>query len=100
MITLGTNVSGGDTVFNDRICIICVYDLVKRSHVLKHLHRRCIIGPFEKSFHEGLFWRGNRDVISFILHKSIFLHFYHKGDVFYSRYIDTEYQKNTMMEPV
>ena len=54
IITMVTNVSGGDTLFYDGIH---VYDLGQRSHVLKHLHRRCIIGPFEKKFREGSLWR-------------------------------------------
>ena len=47
IIKFGTNVSGGDNFFND---IICVYDLCQISHVLKHLHIICIVGPFERFF--------------------------------------------------
>ena len=87
IVTLGTNVHGGDTILND---VICVYDLGQRTHVLKHLHGRCIVGPFERVFHEISLWRRNRAIVSFIFHKSIFVHFHHKGDVFYNRYINTE----------
>ena len=54
-------------------------DLWSRAHVLKHLHGRMIFGPFEKKFHEGTLWSGYRAVISFILTKKIFLHFFATG---------------------
>ena len=50
IIALGTNGSGSCTFFCD---LIHVYDLGQRSHVLKHLHVRCIISPFEKKILEG-----------------------------------------------
>ena len=90
IITLGTNVSGDNTVFNNGIR---VYNLGQRAHALKHLHRRYIVGPFEKLFHGDTLRIGNRAVISFIFHKSIFLHFHCKGDVFYNRYINKEDKK-------
>ena len=43
IITMVTNISGGDTVFYYGIIIT---DLVKISHVLKHLHGRAILVPF------------------------------------------------------
>ena len=46
IITLGENISGGDTVFYD---VVKTSDLGRRSHVLKHLHGRMISGPFEKN---------------------------------------------------
>ena len=51
IITMGTNISGGFAVFYDRVKMI---ELVKRAHVLKHLHGRIILGPFERCFHEML----------------------------------------------
>ena len=57
-------------------------DIVKRAHVLKHSHGRCVIGFFDKILHEGSLWTGCRTLISFILHKSIFLHFVHNGPKF------------------
>ena len=43
IITLGKDISGGDTVFYDGVK---TYDLGKRAHILKHLHGRMIFGPF------------------------------------------------------
>ena len=65
----------------------------KRAHVLKHSHGRCVIDAFDKSLHEGLIWTGYRAVLSFILHKSIFIHFVHNGTIFYERYISPEKRK-------
>ena len=68
IITLGKDISGGDTMF---------YDGVKssyfgsRAHILKHLHGRMIFGPFENVFHEGTLWSRYRAVISFIMTKKI-----------------------------
>ena len=45
IITLGENISGGDTVFYDGVK---TSDLGSRAHVLKILHGRMIFGPFEK----------------------------------------------------
>ena len=69
IITLGTNISGGETVFYDGVKSS---NLGNRYHVLKHLHGRMIFGPFEKYFHNGTLWRGPRSVISFILTKTKF----------------------------
>ena len=44
IITLGGNISGGDTVFYDGVK---TSDLGSRAHVLKNLHGRIIFGPFE-----------------------------------------------------
>ena len=89
IITLGKDISGGDTVFYDGVKIS---DLGSRAHILKHLHGRMIFGPFEKVFHEGTLWSGYRAVISFILTKQIFLHFFRHGDWFYNRYKHTTYR--------
>ena len=44
IITLGTNSSGGDTLFYDGL----IYsDLGKRAHVIKHLHGRYSVVPSE-----------------------------------------------------
>ena len=85
IITLGGNISVGGTVFYYGMK---TYDLGSRAHVLKHLHGIMIFGPFGKKIHEGTLWRGHRSVISFILTKQIFLHFYHRGDRFYNWYIN------------
>ena len=65
-------------------------DIVKRAHVLKHSHGRCVIGDLDKSLREGSIWIGHRAVLLFILHKSIFLHFVHNGTIFYDKYISSE----------
>ena len=49
IITLGIDISGGDTVFYDGVK---TSGLGSRAHILKHLHGRMIFGPFEKVFHE------------------------------------------------
>ena len=89
IITLGKNISGRDTVLYDEVK---KSDLGSRAHILKHLHGRMIFGPFEKVFHEGTLWNGYRYVISFILTKQIFPHFFFRGDRFYNRYINTAHK--------
>ena len=44
ILNLGTNPSGGDTVFYDGVK---PSDLGNRDHVLENLHRIMIFGPFE-----------------------------------------------------
>ena len=66
MTTLGTNISGGDTLLYDGVKI---YDLVSRARILNNLHSRMILGPFEKILHKGSLWRGTGSVISFIIRK-------------------------------
>ena len=87
IIKLGTNVSGGDTVFYHGVLYS---DMGKRSRFLKHLHARCVVGPFERYFHEASLWGGNRSVISFIIHKSIMINFFHRGGIFYNAYIKSD----------
>ena len=65
-------------------------DIGKIAHVLKHSHRRCVIGAFDKILPEGSIWTGRRAVLSFILHKSIFLRFVQNGTRFYDKYISSE----------
>ena len=62
-INLGKNISGGGTVFNVGVK---KKDSIKRYHVLKYLHGRIIMGPFERCFHEGSLWKWHRTVIYFI----------------------------------
>ena len=62
MITMETNITGGDTVFNDRVK---TSDLESRAQVLNNLHGRMIFGPFEFFPHGGTLWKGNRAVIFF-----------------------------------
>ena len=46
IINLAGNINGGDTVCYDGVKI---YDLGSGAHILKHLHRRMMFGPFEKN---------------------------------------------------
>ena len=47
-------------------------------------------GYFDKNLQEGSICIGYRDVLSFILHKYICLHFVYHGTRFYGRYIDSD----------
>ena len=87
IIILGTDVNGGETVFNDGENM---NDFGKIAHVLNHSHGSCVIGSFDKILHEGSIWTGRRDVLSFILHESIFIHFVHNGTRFYDKYISSK----------
>ena len=82
IITLGKYISRGGTAFYDGVK---TSDLGSRAHILKYLYGRIIFGPFENVFHEGTLWSGYRAVISFILTKQIFLHFFRHGYRFYNR---------------
>ena len=94
IIILGTDVNGDETVFNDGENM---NDIGKGAHVLKHSHGRCVIGAFDKILHEGSIWTGRRAVPSFILHKSIFLHFVHNGTNFYDKYISSKNKIDILM---
>ena len=72
-------------------------DTGKRAHVLKHSHGRCVVDAFDEILHEGSIWNGHRAVLSFILQKSIFLHFVHHGTRFYDKYI-TSYDRKKYMD--
>ena len=85
IITLGKDISGGDTMFYDAVKSS---DFGSRVHILKHLHGKMVFGPFENVFHEGTLWSGYRAVISFILTKQIFLHLFRHGNQFYDRYLN------------
>ena len=86
IITLGKNIIGGDTVFYDGVKTC---DFGNRAHILKHSHGRMVFGPFEKVFHEGTMWSRYRSVISFIIKKQIFLHFFRHKHQFYDRYLNS-----------
>ena len=94
IIILGTDVNSGETIFYDEENI---HDIVKGAHVLKHSRVRCVIGAFDKNLHEGSIWTVHRGFLSFILHKSIFLHFLNNSTIFYDRYISSEKKKNILM---
>ena len=47
-----------------------------------------VFGSFEKVLHEVTLWSGYRSVISFILTKQNFLHFFRYGNQFYDRYLN------------
>ena len=46
-----------------------------------------MVGAFDFKSHEGYICTRHRDVLSFFLHKTIFLLFVHHGNKFYNRYI-------------
>ena len=86
LINLGANVIVGETLFYEGVK---TSDLINRVHVLKYLHGIMIFGTFEKN-HEGTIWRGTRAVISVIISKNIFVHFYLRGGRFYNQYINKQ----------
>ena len=94
IIILGKNVHGGETVFYDGENM---NDTVKRSHVMNHSHERCVVSTLDKILHKGSIWTGHRAVLSFILHKSIFIHFVHNGIRFYDKYITSD-EKNKYID--
>ena len=94
IIILGTDVNGGETFFYDGENM---NDIGKRAHVLKHSHVMFVVGAFDKKIHEGSIWNVHKYIISFILHKSIFLHFVHNGTRFYDKYISSEIKKDILM---
>ena len=94
IIKLGKYISGGETLFNDGVK---PSEFGSRAHTLKNLHGRMVFGPFEKVFHEGTLWIGYRAVISFILKKQIFLHFFRHGNRFYNRYLNSADKKSILM---
>ena len=85
IITLGKDISRGDTVLYDGMK---PSEFGSRAHTLKNLHGRMVFGPFEKVFHEGTLWSGYRAIIYFILAKEIFLHFFRHENRFYNRYLN------------
>ena len=87
IIILRTDVNGDETVFYDGKNM---NEIGERGHVLKHSHGRCVIGSFDKNLREGSIWTGQRAVLSFILHKSIFIHLVHNGTRFYDKYISSK----------
>ena len=82
IIILGKYVNGGEIVFYDGENM---NDIGKRAHVLKHSHGRCVIGSFDKILHEVSIWTGQKALLSFILHRSIFLHLVHINTIFYEK---------------
>ena len=68
-------------------------DIGKRAHVLNHSQGRCVVGASDKNLHEGFICNEHRSVLSFILHKSILLHFVHHGTIFYDKYITSDDKK-------
>ena len=53
-------------------------DIGTRAHGLTHPHERCMFSVFDKNLHEESVWTGTSSVLSFALHRSIFLHFVKK----------------------
>ena len=90
IIIWGKNVHGGETVFYNGENMNYIGKIVS---VLKESYVRCVVGPFDKTLHEGYIWTGHRDVLYFILHKSIILHFVHHGTKYYDNYITSDDRK-------
>ena len=67
---MGTNISGWYIVFYEGVK---QKDLGKIAHILKYLHGRIFMSPFEICFHAGSLLRGHGVVIYFILTKTILL---------------------------
>ena len=87
VVILVTNSSGRYKVFYKGVMYS---DLCKIVHSLNNLCYRCVVGPFEIWSHEGTLWWGHIVLISFILHKSTFLHLFYHGDIFYNIYIKSD----------
>ena len=49
-----------------------------------------MVGACDRILHEGYIWTGPRSVLSFILHKPIFIHFVHHGTRFHEKNIYTD----------
>ena len=60
------------------------------AHVIKYLHVRCVVCPFERIFYEGTICRWNKSVILLNIHNSLFKCFYYHRDEFYNKYMNTE----------
>ena len=88
--TLVTDVKGVKTFFFNETTMNYI---VKIAHVLKYSHGRCVVGAFGEILHEGSILTRHRAVLSFILHKSTFLHFVHHGTHFYEKYINNDDRK-------
>ena len=52
----------------------------------------------EVVLHLGSIWTGHRDDLSFIIHKSLFLHFLHNGTKFYDKYITSDDRKKNIYD--
>ena len=61
-----------------------------RAHVMNHSHGRCLACAFDKIQQEISIWTDHRDVISFILQKSIFLQFLYNDTRFYDKYVTSD----------
>ena len=94
IITLGTNIRRGKTVFYEEVK---PSDLGDIGHVQKHLHGRIILFHLI-FFMKVLFGEDSKWLYTLFSKKQIFVHFYLHGDLFYNRYmnktIKTKYLDN------
>ena len=72
-------------------------DIGEELHVLKNPHRRYVVGASDNILYEVSIWTGPRSVLSFILHKSIFIHFIHHGTKIYEKYINNDDREKKLM---
>ena len=56
-----------------------------------------MVVDLDKILQEGYICNGHRDLLYFILYKSIFLHFVYHVTKFYSRYINSDDRKNMLI---
>ena len=55
---------------------ITMNDIGKKVHVIKHSHRRCVVGAFDKNLHEGYNWTLPIEVLSLSYTNKYFFTFY------------------------
>ena len=94
IITLGKDIGGGYTVFNEGVISSHFGSIY---HILKHLHGIMVFCTFEKVFHEDTLWSGYGALIYLIRTKEIFLHFFRHGNRFYNRYLNSVNKKSILM---
>ena len=67
-----------------------IKDIGKIAHILKYSHGMCVVGDLDKTLQQVYIWNGNRAILSFVLNKSIFIHFEHNSTKFYERDINSD----------
>ena len=52
---------------------VTINDIGTIAHDFKNSNENCVVGAFDKSWHEGSIWTGNQADVSFIYTKQHFL---------------------------